>query len=75
MRPDPKQFKIMTAFTHTKKEHSDISNEKIDHFNNNCVYLFSECGYKGKHQKTCKDAETYVNNIVFGVKSIKLAPG
>lgn len=51
------------------------SKEKLHQLKENCIYVFSECNFKGNHQKTCTDQQTNLLSFPFVVKSMALPKG
>ncbi|CAD8048345.1 unnamed protein product [Paramecium sonneborni] len=58
-----------------KPQKKVYSNEKVNTFQDGCIYVFSECNFKGEHAKSCPGQNVTFFGFPFEVLSIHIPEG
>ncbi|CAD8050792.1 unnamed protein product [Paramecium sonneborni] len=63
------------SFEEPKPQKQVYSNEKVSSFKEGCIYVFSECNFKGEHARSCPEDNVTFFGFPFEVLSIHVPEG
>lgn len=70
VRADNSKVVYFTAFETLKPEKDLWSSDEVKHFKEDCIYVFSDCGFKGNHMKSCSSHQLTFTSFPFDVASV-----